>query len=64
MATFKKVDDLISAFIDFDLLDDEQPVVTTDDEGNVVVMNHEKYAKFMEAKGVKAEETSKPIDEK
>ena len=53
MPTFKKIDDLIGKFIDFDILEDETPIATVDDDGNVVVLTHEEYAKFMEAKAEK-----------
>ena len=50
MAKFKKVDDLIGAFLDFNILEDEMPVATTDEEGNVVVMTRAEYAEFLERK--------------
>jgi len=50
MAKFKKVDDLIGAFLNFDILGDEMPVATTDDEGNAVVMTRDEYAAFLERK--------------
>ena len=50
MAKFKKVDDLIGAFLDFDILDDEMPVATTNEQGEVVILTREEYAEFLKKK--------------
>lgn len=49
MADFKKIDDLIDSFLDFDILEDEMPVATTDKDGNVLIMSREEYERYLEA---------------
>ncbi|MDR1093311.1 MAG: hypothetical protein LBL66_04095 [Clostridiales bacterium] len=53
MAKFKKVDDLIGSFLDFDILEDETPVATTDEDGKTVVMTQKEYADFLEKKAAR-----------
>ena len=63
MAKFKKVDDLIGAFLDFDILDDEMPVATTNDDGEVVILTREEYAEFLEKKRKKEQKAKKAAKE-
>jgi len=61
MAKFKKVDDLIGAFLDFDILDDEMPVATTNEAGEVVILTREEYAEFLEKKKKKEAKIKKAM---